>query len=329
MRHTRNAIALMLAMAADAVFGQTRALRLKPFDPTGFNSVGFSGFGNYAKDGEDTTAGGGGGDTVTGDDGDDGGGDPPPAMVPKTEAERAFRARDEAKRQHKAFMAMLGLDPKHTKLEPTDDPDCPYRVITDGEDVTDEITGKKKSRRSNNVPDEVRAVEQRYNRRMAEVTAENKKRENALITVIDELSALTPLRSSFAASGAIDSGGKPGEYTDVIELARKWVRTEIERDDEGEIVLDSAGRPKITVTPLNADGTPMVDKASGQPVSLDEFAKRFLEKRPAFKKNSRPGGAGAGGNNAPAGRSGASDIKSAARAAGLGLFGLSANGNGR
>jgi hypothetical protein len=316
MRRTRNAIFSMLVSAVDAV----AAFRLAPFDPLGFNPRGLGLYG--AEAGADTTQGGGGADTTGGGEQDD---PPPVPMVPKSEATAAFQARDAAKKALKATVALLGYDPQHTKVVETGDADNPWRVELDGEDITEEFKGKKRPAKSQ-TGDELKAAEAKYKSRLAAVGAEYSKREAGLIRIIDQLAVLTPLRAACAANDALDSGGQAGEYADVVELARKSLRTEVSRDDEGQIVLDDAGNPTITVTPMNADGTPMVETTTGKPVAIGEFVKRFLDKRPAFKRNKRPGGPGAGGNGhgLPGGRPG--NLASGAKAAGFGLFGMAAPG---
>jgi hypothetical protein len=322
MRRNKNAILSMLFAAADAV-GFLHRRRI--FDASGFIPNLEPAYGLYgAEAGGDTATGAGGADTLQGD----GGNNPPPVpTVPKSEADRAFQARDAAKKALKGAVAMLGYDPAHTKFVETGDSENPWRVEVDGEDVTEEFKGKKKQSK-NQGAEALAAAEKTYKTRLTNQAAEYTKREAALIRLIDQMAVLTPLRAAFAANDGVDSGGAAGEYTDLVEISRKSLRTEIARDDEGNISLDEDGNATVTVTPLNADGTPMIDAATGKPVPINEFVKRFLDKRPTFKRNRRPGGAGAGGNGhgAPGGRPG--NLASGAKAAGFGMFGLPAPGAG-
>jgi hypothetical protein len=311
----KRGIYSMIGAAAEAA----AATLFAPFDWT---ASGPGGYGRYAKDENDTTGGGGGNDTVTGGGGGDD--DPPPVpTVPKSEADKAFRARDEAKKSFKAMIALLGYDPQHTKLTETGDPDNPYKVEVDGEDVTEELKGKRKGKKDNSA-DELTKAEQKYKNRLAAANEAATKRESGLIRIIDQLAVLSPLRAALQANDAVDSGGPAGEYTDVVELARKSLRTTVNRDDDGQIALDDEGNAAVTVTPMNPDGTPMVD-AAGKAVSINEFVKKFLEKRPVFKKNRRPGGPGAGASHVPAG--GRASVTSGAREAGFSLFGLKPPGS--
>lgn len=323
MRRNKMAICFMLSAAAEAV-GFPLFSRRRLFDASGFIPSTEPAYGLYgAEGGGDTAAGGGGADTLQGNENDP----PPVPTVPKSEADRAFQARDAAKKSLKGAVSLLGYDPAHTKFFETGDAENPWRVEVDGEDVTEEFKGKKKANKQQGA-DALAAAEKTYKTRLTNQAAEYTKRETALIRLIDQMAVLTPLRAAFAANDGVDSGGAAGEYTDLVEISRKSLRTEIARDDEGNISLDEDGNATVTVTPLNADGTPMIDTATGKPVPINEFGKRFLDKRPTFKRNRRPGGAGAGGNGhgATGGRPG--NLASGAKAAGFGMFGLPAPGAG-
>ena len=319
MRRNRYANSFLFA-AADAVAKS----RLAPFDPLWFVP---SGYGRYGE-GEDTTGGGGGNDTVAGggnndDGGGNGGGNPPPAND-RNSPQAAFRARDLAKRQTRTLLTMLGYDPKHVKIIPNDDgdEDNPFRFEMDGEDITDQI--RAKSKKKSGSQSDTSEIERKYQSRMANAAQAATKRETALINALESVAVLAPLRAAFAANNAVDSGGNAGEYTDLVELSRRYLRTEVARDDDGTIELDADGKITLSIVPLNNDGTPMVEANSQRPVSIEKFVKTFLDKRPAFKKAQKAAGPGAGGHGTNAGGRMASngDAIAAAAAAGAALFGL-------
>lgn len=334
MRLTKSAL-IMLGIAADAVVGG-RGRHYNPMLGIFGPALGFYG---------ETVAGGGGADTLAGGGG--GGGAGTPEMVPKDEANRAFKARDAFKAQVRGLVRLAGWsedEAKHVKVVATEDADNPFRLELDGEDITAEFKARAKRKKAragaagaaggtaDDDDDDPASVDRRIQQRVASVREAATVRENALLKIVEELAVITPLRQAFAAEGAVDSGGEPGEYADQVALARQSLRVEVQRDSDGLIAVDeTTARAKYTVTPLNPDATPMLN--NGQPVGVRDFVKKFLEKRPAMKASGRPGGPGAGGvGGGPGGRTAPAQgsLLAGARSAGSGMFGLpapGANGN--
>jgi hypothetical protein len=287
-------------------------------------------------------SGGAGGGGAGGSGGGDGGDDPPPDVVPRSELVKATQRRDAAKAQLRGMLNILGYDPAHTRIEQTDDEDNPFRILADGEDVTDEVRRRMSGQTrgggsggddppnppTGKVAQAVRQAEQKMQRRIDAANELRGKNEGGLIKALEVLAVVTPLRAAFARLNAVDSGGEAGEYRDAVELAMRSVRAQVKRDpDTHEIELDAQGNAVVEITPLKADGNPLTDN-QGKTVTLAAFAESWLKTRPNFQKNAARPGPGAGGHGGTGsatgknGQAGGADAKQAAQSAGRALFGL-------
>jgi hypothetical protein len=333
----------IISRAVDAAMGRNR-------QPRFIRGLTFAGLGHFHVEGGGAAGGGAGGGGAgaggagggaAGGGAGGGGDDPPPAnTVEKAEFDRVVAQRNANRSHFKGLLGVLGYDPKHTRIYGAGSDDDPYRIEVDGEDVTEEVRAKmapddpnKPKPGDKKKPDD-KATNDRWKNRLTEAETRHKAQESGLTALVDDLAVVSQLRAACVAEGAIDSGGEPGTYADVIALARPFIKTEYVRDEDGNLELDANKRAQLKVTPLKLDGSgePWLDQ-NQKPVPMRKFLAEFLSKRPNFKLNRRPGGPGAGGTGdnirGGSGNTTPGDLVAAGRAAGQSLFGTGTrNGNG-
>jgi hypothetical protein len=262
---------------------------------------------------------------------------PNPDLIPKSEAAKAFKARDAAKAQaaraeavNRALAGKLGIDLDELEIADTGDEKNPVDIK--GQPL-DELTstlsaarqqkleGQKKAGKWEDRENELNAKHQKAiqklstesENRLKDLDAKATKRAAALESWIKETSVIGPIRQACAAEGAIDSDGD-GSYRDIVKLIQDRVKAETKIDEE-------SGKATVEVTPLAEDGTPMLD-AKGNPASVQKMVGDFLDKRKHFRKSNYLPGPGAGSNgNGHGGRAALGQAEQGARAARI-LFGL-------
>lgn len=218
-------------------------------------------------------------------------------LVPKSEAQKAFRSRDEAKTAVRLLASTFGLDPAEIRVVANpDDKDNPFKLEGDG--LEEAATLMQQARTS---AQQQRKSRQSWDDREKELTGKLQKdlqgraaawdQERGGLTQLLREQLTTPaLRAAFAAEGAFDHDGS-GSFEDLIALTKGRVKVDIQRDEHGGYRTD--------VTPLKEDGTPLLD-GSGKPATVRQLASDFLSKRPHFKDGRFRRGPGAGGAGAGA-----------------------------
>lgn len=240
---------------------------------------------------------------------------PNPDLIPRAEAKAAFAARDAAKAEARAFASAFGLDPDAVKVVKTDDPENPYKLEGDGVDEALQALAAAKAGKQKKVKweDEEKALTGKFTKQLQTAAQKHQQERTELESLLRSELTVPALRAAFAQEGAIDHDGK-GSYADLIELTKGRVKV--------DIAPDEAGKFKVTITPLNADGTPLLDPKTQEPVGLRQLAANFLAERPHMRSANFRRGPGAGGRGAGAASAGGSTQgESGGEAAAAYLFG--------
>ena len=220
---------------------------------------------------------------------------PNPDLIPRAEAQAAFRSRDEAKAGLRLIATAMGIDPATIKVVANpDDAANPFKLeapeLEALKPVIEQHRQNQQSVRRRGMT--LDSLEQQLNTAhqadvQARVAAFNAERDELTGLLRDQLS--TPmLRAAFAAEGAVDET-KDGNYEDLIALTKGRVKVDILRDDT------TGGRPQVKVTPLKEDGTPLLD-SNGKPATVRQLAAEFLNQRPHMRNSGFRRGPGAGGH---------------------------------
>jgi hypothetical protein len=260
------------------------------------------------KPGEDTAAGGGGDDTVAGGGGDDPdpGDDDTAGRLSRAESSRIIRDRDDNKQALRAIAEGLGLG---VKWEP--DPDKPghRRPIIDGLDDLKEYRQAQRDDREGRF----RKAGQ-WDKFKAELVQDHQNQTQALETrhakrltgrdgLIAKLAVDGPLKAAL-----LEAGCMPSAVDAAAKLSREALKTEILEGDDGESVT-------LKITPLDAEGKPMLDGTSGKVADLKKFATKFLHDQPYFRDaRHRPGPGASGYGSASHGGNGSSVVSDEAAA---------------
>lgn len=241
---------------------------------------------------------------------------PNPDLIPRAEARAAFAARDAAKAEVRALATAFGLDPDVVKIVKTEDAENPYKLEGDGVDETlQAIAAARQGKRSKSKwEDEEKVLTTKFTRQLQTAAQKHQQERAELEALIRSELTVPALRAAFAQEGAIDHDGK-GSYADLIELTKGRVKVEIVADE-------ATGKFRASVTPLNADGTPLLDPKTQEPVGLRQLAANFLGERPHMRAANFRRGPGAGGRGAGAANAGGSgDRAVGGEAAAAYLFG--------
>jgi hypothetical protein len=223
----------------------------------------------------------------------------------------------------------LGIDPTSTvKITETGDEENPFKVEVDGEDRTADIRGAIAGQAAKKTGGGKKLEDAENARKKAEKLAGTAgKNAAALQKRLEAAEIVSPLRAAFAAVGAVDSGGEPGTFADLIALARPFVRAQFASDeDTGLFATDDSGAAKVSVYFVDEKGEKVTD-AQGAPITAAKWVEKFLEKRPAFKAGGKARGPGAGGyGTGGSGAAGGGNAADYGRTAGAALFGVAPAG---
>jgi hypothetical protein len=259
-------------------------------------------------------------------------------LIPRTEAQKAFKERDNAKADAKRSNAIIaalatkfGIDPSEMEIVPGENGafDVKGESITR---VTDTLTAAERTKVENQKKlgkweDREKELNDAWTKKLQKATADAEtksgtavaaatKRAKALEGLIGEDSVVNEIRSAALAEGAFDPKGD-GRFDDLTKLIGNRVKLELEIDEE-------TGRATKKVTVLSDDGTtPMLDE-KGQPAGVRKLMAAFLADRPHMKASKTVRGPGAGGyGNATHTAQGAGPMSLAERgkAVGLKVFG--------
>lgn len=264
---------------------------------------------------------GGGGDNSGGGSGD--GGNPDLEEI-RRDRNAARKARDKAKQGLRQLAAAVGIDPEAVEIEETGDAENPYRLKVEGlDEIATVVQNHRKGKKGGGTAD-ADAVEE-LNRKHQTAVQKIKKAHKAEVAArdawIQSTAVVEPLRAALAAEGAIDDSGD-GSFNDLVALLSPRVRAKAKFVDADEDNPDAKPTFDVVREILGPDGTPMLDKAEGKPVSLRAMVKDFLDKKPHFRSPKFRPGPGAGGNGGGTGAAGGPvDRKQHARKAAAALFG--------
>ena len=222
-----------------------------------------------------------------------GGQQAPPDVIPRAEAQAAFKARDQAKAEARLLATELGIDPSGIKLVPTGDAQNPFKLEVEGlSDIKAAIenarTQKLNQQRATGKWDErEKELTAAHQRQLQAQAAAAGKTVAAYQAWLEGQAVEGELRATLIAEGAIDTAGD-GTYADLIALTRNRLKVEQEVDQE-------TGKLTVKIKALDANGQPMLDPQTGQPLGVKAAVTDFLAKRPALKKAGVRPGPGAGG----------------------------------
>jgi hypothetical protein len=222
---------------------------------------------------------------VEGGDGQGGqGGD----TVPKAEAQRLQKERDQLRQGLRFLASQFGLDPDAFQVKPTGNADQPVAIEADGLDELLQTVAAARSASRGKAKWEDREAElNSAHQRQVKKVAEAKDLQIAARDAwVREHAVISPIRAACLAENAIDSDN--GTFDDVVALLAPRIGVSADVDENG-------GRLKVKVSPLNEDGTPMLD-GKGEPATVRQLVASFLNKRPHLKKPGFRPGPGVGGN---------------------------------
>lgn len=225
-------------------------------------------------------------------------------LIPRTEADRAFKARDEAKRQAKLLATKLGIDPDEIKLVPTGDKNNPFELEAPGlDEIAKTLEESRKQKRSaTKWEDRERELQDAHQEATRKLNDRHNAKVESLEAWIKEHAVIQPLRQAAAEAKVIDPfSGDPeraGRYDDVIELLAPRVRVETEYDE------DTGTLKAVNVKPLSEDKKMvMVDAKTSKPVTHRQLMEDFLKTRQHMRQSQYRNGPGAGGYGNGSGQS--------------------------
>jgi hypothetical protein len=218
-------------------------------------------------------------------------------MIPRSEAKKAFKDRDKAKAGIKLFADVLGIDADDVEIVETGDKEKPYELKVPGlDDLKTTLAESRKTKKAGS-----KELEEQYQEKARKLTKKHADKVGAYEVFLTQLAAVDPIRAAAVKANAI-----PDAIDDIVKLLAARVRVETEIDDD-------TNKLSVKVTPLDEDGTVMLDGTTQKPASIDALVKSYLDKRPHFRKASAHNGPGAGGQGNGSGQGN----------------GASTNGNGR
>lgn len=231
---------------------------------------------------------GGGGDAGGAGSGGAAAKTPAEEMIPKAEAQAAFKSRDKAKAGVALFAQTFGIDPSDVEIKETGDKEKPYELHAPGlEEIKTAVT---ESRR---LAAEKKKTSGKWEERETELNAAHQKQVQKLTTKYTSDIAARDVEIRGAAvdvpirQAAIEEKAVTESLDDIVALIAGRVRVEIGTDEE-------TGKLRKKITPLAEDGTPLLN-AKGEPADVRQLVKEFLAKRPHFVQANFRSGPGAGG----------------------------------
>jgi hypothetical protein len=200
-------------------------------------------------------------------------------MVPRSEAKKAFKDRDKAKAGVKLFATVLGIDPDDVEITETGDKDNPFELNVPGlDDIKTLVAESKKGKKT-----AAKDLEQQYQEKAGKLTKKHNEKVGAYESYIKQIAAVDPIRNA-----AVKANALPEAIDDIVSLLSSRVRVETEIEDE-------TNKLTVKVTPMEEDGTVLLDSSTQKTASIDALVKSYLDKRPHFRKASAHNGPGAGG----------------------------------
>lgn len=253
----------------------------------------------FFPDGEGGGTAGGSGDGGAAGAGESGGGDDgatkppkkaPPDTVPRSEAQKAFKARDRAKAGIAQFAQTFGIEPDEVQIEDTGDADNPFKLTFPGmEELKTQLADVRKAKKDG--ARKAGAWEERetelnaaHQRKVKGLTDKADRRIAARDSWIRERAVESVLRDAATRAKVLPEG-----IADAVKLASDRVKFESADDEESD-----DPHIKVNVSMLDADGTPMLVK--GEPATVDQLMAEVLKARPYLVQAQYRNGPGAGDN---------------------------------
>lgn len=219
-------------------------------------------------------------------------------MIPKSEADKAFKARDKAKAQAMAtvglFAQAMGIDPDEVRIEETGDKDNPYKLVGPNlEELSATLAEARKTKAGKGKwEDREKELVETHGRKVATLTKNHQRELSARDAWIEQQAVIDPIRSACVAEKAIDDD--EGQFSDIVALLRPRVRVERSVDEE-------SGNLNLKITVLGDDGKPMLD-GKGNAATVRQLVADLLSKRPKYRQAQYRSGPGAGGNGSGSGQ---------------------------
>jgi hypothetical protein len=258
---------------------------------TGGAAGGGSGDGGTSGGGQAGGGDGGAGDGGSGSAGNAGTGAAGGAgddRLSREESRQIISQRDEAKALNRAVIEALGLD-----VQWETDPDHPRRrrpVVNGLERIRQAVSAldddaDNRHRRTGNWDARKAELTQQHQTQVRALQETARKRVAARDALLMKLAVDGPLTAALLNAGVYKEA-----VADARKLARDSVRVKLVEPDDAE------AEPLVEIIPLDGDGNPMNDDATGRPIGLDVFAKKFLAARPHLRDAAFRGGPGANGH---------------------------------
>lgn len=230
---------------------------------------------------------GAGGAGATTDDGGAGGSaaptvtqqQPPAKTYDQATFNKVKGARDRLKRELKAVLKALNVDPEQVQFVETTDPQNPVAIEGLDEVITKlQSSGGMTQAEIDSLKSAARASVQR------KLDVESKK-VAALVDWIKQNGVVAPIQQACTLEGAIDDDD--GKFSDIVMQLQGRMPVSVDYDEDSKQAV-------VTITTLDDDGEPLV-KADGSPMTPRDLVADLLKRKPKYRAAEYRGGPGAGG----------------------------------
>lgn len=256
----------------------------KRFIIPGPGSTLFGSFHFDEQQGDDAGQGGEGDEGDTGGDGTQGGSEKPLAY---RDAQKLIRQRDNAKLVNRAITETLGLEVEWVEDDETGTrkPNIKgldkIKALLEGGEGDPKPTGNK---------GRIEQIEQQHAVKVERMKSRHQTEIAGMMDIITEVAVVEPLRAALAAEGAYDDaeGDDAGKFNDLVTLLRPRLKVAVDRDDDDP-------KPTLSIAVVDEQGKLVTNKA-GDPVTIRQYVRDFLNRKPHFRSANFRRGPGAGGS---------------------------------
>lgn len=204
-------------------------------------------------------------------------------LISRAEANKAFKERDKAKALFRTALEAIGVDTDSLEVEETGDKEHPYKIKSLDE-VAQLVSEARKNKRSGaKWEDREKELAGAYQKQAEKLATGHKTQLSSRDEFIRQLTVSDALRSEaakFVLPDAID---------DVVRLLESRIKVELVEDEETK-------KLSVKRTPLNEDGTIMLDPTTQKNATLESLMKAYVDKRPHLRSTNYRNGPGAGGH---------------------------------